>query len=552
MSEITTNAEILPLHIGSSGDSVLVDHLHRPEGGSSEESVEESHLTPLNVLNSSLSISSTTWRPPTPPRGLLSAVEGETAARPPSLSSKLSSMARRVVLNIGGVDTSVALSAADELLLSDTKEHPLSSSGSPQLPQNLYDLRRKAGLIRTRSNPLEIKSVSSDEYHSRRNKNGYRNIVGQTVVAQKSSPRASLFSSRKHAQDNNYDSNHAFSSLAPYQDDIESSQHQLLTNHTSTSLLAPQDAQLITSYTSLPDPDDDNSVLATNKIRKQCNAFYDVDEVCNNVSSFPSPLKNINLMMAGLQQQQQQHPNTSTAANNSSSRERLFFDNNLPSLSTTNNHIPTHRRSNSARYFRELLSSTIQNNSNKRGMEYYCGGLENIVNWTDQTMVPEPCALTPLPSGVVDVDVSTNSTLYELNRHTGRVQIHLPKDDVRLVMDPNLEAGILCVVVTEDESKFQLYHTNSTVGAAKGRPTHTSRPDESQKVPPLTYILTVDDDLYKRVLNELAERWSQPFGLYFCTHETDETSRVSPWFAGMILSVILIAMFIIVLVIQDD
>jgi hypothetical protein len=479
-------------------------------------------------------------------------VEGETAARPPSLSSKLSSMARRVVLNIGGVDTSVALSAADELLLSDTKEHPLSSSGSPQLPQNLYDLRRKAGLIRTRSNPLEIKSVSSDEYHSRRNKNGYRNIVGQTVVAQKSSPRASLFSSRKHAQDNNYDSNHAFSSLAPYQDDIESSQHQLLTNHTSTSLLAPQDAQLITSYTSLPDPDDDNSVLATNKIRKQCNAFYDVDEVCNNVSSFPSPLKNINLMMAGLQQQQQQHPNTSTAANNSSSRERLFFDNNLPSLSTTNNHIPTHRRSNSARYFRELLSSTIQNNSNKRGMEYYCGGLENIVNWTDQTMVPEPCALTPLPSGVVDVDVSTNSTLYELNRHTGRVQIHLPKDDVRLVMDPNLEAGILCVVVTEDESKFQLYHTNSTVGAAKGRPTHTSRPDESQKVPPLTYILTVDDDLYKRVLNELAERWSQPFGLYFCTHETDETSRVSPWFAGMILSVILIAMFIIVLVIQDD
>lgn len=544
-----TKAEIIQITY-SSDDSVKVDDLHLG-GGASEESFEGSNL---NVLNSPSSSTTTTWRPPTPPRRPLSPFESEVRGRPPSLSSKLSSMARRVVLNIGGVDTSVALSAADELLLSDIKEHPLSSSGSPQLQQNLYDLRRKAGLIRTRSNPLEIKSVSSDEYHSRRNRSGYRNIVGQTVTAQKSSPRTSLFS-RNHAHENN--SSNATSSSAHYEDDIESPQHQLLTNHTttssSTSLLAPQDAQIITSFTSLPDHEDDNSVLATNKIRRQCNAFYDVDEVCNNVSSFPSPLKNINLMMAGLQQQ---HPNSSTATNN---RERLFFDNNLSSLSTTNHHtIPTHRRSNSARYLRELLSSTINNNgTSKRGMEYYCGGLENIVNWSDQTIVPEPCALTPLPSGVVDVDVSTNSTLYELNRHTGRVQIHLPKDDVRLVMDPNLEAGILCVVVTEDESKFQLYHTNSTVGAAAKARAHTSRiheeeSHEGKKVPPLTYILTVDDDLYKRVLNELAERWSQPFGLYFCTHETDETSRVSPWFAGMILSVILIAMFIIVLVIQDD
>lgn len=55
---------------------------------------------------------------------------------------------------------------------------------------------------------------------------------------------------------------------------------------------------------------------------------------------------------------------------------------------------------------------------------------------------------------------------------------------------------------------------------------------------------------YKRVLNELAERWSQPCGLYFCSHETDETSRVSAWFAALILGVILLIMFVITIITQ--
>jgi hypothetical protein len=92
---------------------------------------------------------------------------------------------------------------------------------------------------------------------------------------------------------------------------------------------------------------------------------------------------------------------------------------------------------------------------------------------------------------------------------------------VRLVIDLNLEAGILCIIATEGESKFQLYHTSSSVGGAT-KASHNYRlldtndedsPDEAKKVPPLTYILTVGGDLYKHVLNEIAERWSQSFGL---------------------------------------
>jgi len=206
----------------------------------------------------------------------------------------------------------------------------------------------------------------------------------------------------------------------------------------------------------------------------------------------------------------------------------------------------THRRTLSARYNRDVAALL-------RANDYYCG-LGNVVSWSDWSDQAGNNSIesfaTPLPSGVVDVDVSTNSTLYELNTHTGRVQIHLPKDDVRLVMDPNLEAGILCVVVTEDESKFQLYHSSSSSTNKRHTTKDETKEEEDKKVPPLTYILTVDDDLYKRVLNELAERWSQPCGLYFCSHETDETSRVSAWFAALILGVILLIMFVITIITQ--
>lgn len=86
------------------------------------------------------------WRPPTPPR----------VSRPSTLK-QLSNMAKRALQNIGGVDSSVPLSPADELLLSE-KEH--SQHGQ---------LQRRA----------TMESESSEDYNNKKTRTGYRNLVGK-------------------------------------------------------------------------------------------------------------------------------------------------------------------------------------------------------------------------------------------------------------------------------------------------------------------------------------------------------------------------------------
>lgn len=415
------------------------------------------------------------WRPPTPPR----------VSRPSTLK-QLSNMAKRALQNIGGVDSSVPLSPADELLLSE-KEH--SQHGQLQ--------RRTT-----------IESVSSEDYNNNKTRTGYRNLVG-TTVAQRS-PTKIRFSSKQ--------------SVIDKEDEVV--QHQDYAHH-------QEEARITTSYTSLPpeeDPIFSSSSSSADKVLEECNVFYDLEQgdPLRNSTNTTKPSQIISLKHSL----------------NNVPNPRFFQDPLMTAAWSTKN--STHRRTLSARYNRDVAALL-------RANDYYCG-LGNVVSWSDWSDQAGNNSIesfaTPLPSGVVDVDVSTNSTLYELNTHTGRVQIHLPKDDVRLVMDPNLEAGILCVVVTEDESKFQLYHSSSSSTNKRHTTKDETKEEEDKKVPPLTYILTVDDDLYKRVLNELAERWSQPCGLYFCSHETDETSRVSAWFAALILGVILLIMFVITIITQ--
>merc|ERR1712008_292075 len=58
----------------------------------------------------------------------------------------------------------------------------------------------------------------------------------------------------------------------------------------------------------------------------------------------------------------------------------------------------------------------------------------------------------------------------------------------------------------------------------------------------IQYVLTVDDDLYRRVVKEMA--YSRfPCGIYYCCHETD-TNKVNIWVAVGILSIIFLFLFV--------
>jgi hypothetical protein len=178
-------------------------------------------------------------------------------------------------------------------------------------------------------------------------------------------------------------------------------------------------------------------------------------------------------------------------------------------------------------------------------------------------------------SEAVDVDEVAISTLFERNLDTGHVHVHLPKDDVRLVMDPNLEPGILCHILGNDED-FEAYHDLQSRPLLNTMSMESSDSDDSSQdekkdeeygkikkkqkrkkrrkrkvVPPLTYILTVDENLYKRVLHEVADQWSTPCGLYFCGRETED-SRPSILVAFFLVGLVLLALFIPTLIWPTD
>ncbi len=158
-------------------------------------------------------------------------------------------------------------------------------------------------------------------------------------------------------------------------------------------------------------------------------------------------------------------------------------------------------------------------------------------------------------------DIRKSSLSYISN---GRIQIRLPKDRVRLLMDDYMEAGVLCVekeVITQqpehavkttadDEQKITLEANNSEEKMTSPLLQPKSYDDQQKEgmnqnfalsggadnnhdkkvinnneisqanLPELQYVLTIDQDLYRRVLSEMADS-KAPCGLYYCCHAFD-------------------------------
>jgi hypothetical protein len=145
------------------------------------------------------------------------------------------------------------------------------------------------------------------------------------------------------------------------------------------------------------------------------------------------------------------------------------------------------------------------------------------------------------------VGQSTEWVAYQISDASRR---KVPRDQVRLLMDPDLEAGILSV------EQWRCPETANEPGSAqRGRDENdgndhapssfqTEPPTvaSSSPPPPLRYVLTVSDDLYRSVVAEMSPTTTK----YFCCPRAccNEDERADIRVAVYLLLVILVVLFI--------
>lgn len=129
-----------------------------------------------------------------------------------------------------------------------------------------------------------------------------------------------------------------------------------------------------------------------------------------------------------------------------------------------------------------------------------------------------------------------NSALFRGVTEKGTLQLQLPKDGFRVLMDSQLEAG--CVykrkLIDDEDELFVDYHTLEE-GGLDGGYAHCQM--EKKRLPPDMYVMAVDSTLYRRILDEIIDSKSMPCGTYFCGHHED-VKHPSVIIAVIIVSVV--------------
>jgi hypothetical protein len=160
-----------------------------------------------------------------------------------------------------------------------------------------------------------------------------------------------------------------------------------------------------------------------------------------------------------------------------------------------------------------------------------------------------------LTDNVVTDGLKTSSLFYEQN---GRVLMRLPRDMVKLIMDHDLEPGILSVEqcrrredVEAQEARQQADTENThpvdplTTRGGGQHPDTKAAPSSMglTDLPELHYVMTVPDDLYQRVVSEISMEAFPPYWGFFkcCNHESD---RADIKLALAILGVVLFLLMV--------
>uniref|UniRef100_A0A7S2YAB4 Uncharacterized protein n=1 Tax=Entomoneis paludosa TaxID=265537 RepID=A0A7S2YAB4_9STRA len=133
-------------------------------------------------------------------------------------------------------------------------------------------------------------------------------------------------------------------------------------------------------------------------------------------------------------------------------------------------------------------------------------------------------------------DIS-KSALFQGVTNEGHVQLRFPYEACRLVANKDMEKGILYMQEIPP-AEYEAYHLAAEEANAWE---HRLDNDTRKLLPQTFYAIRVEDDLYRRVLDEIADSHQMPCGLFFCGHHEDvshpsvmiATVAVMILFAGM-------------------
>ena len=121
---------------------------------------------------------------------------------------------------------------------------------------------------------------------------------------------------------------------------------------------------------------------------------------------------------------------------------------------------------------------------------------------------------------IVKSETTVNSSIFY--EHDGRVLMRLPIDAVRLVMDPDLEAGVLSV----EQWRHEKEHEEETGLGHLPREQQQQQQQENQPLeerPPLRYVLTVSPELYRKIVSEMSDSLTNPFcGFSKCCSDNEK------------------------------
>ena len=178
---------------------------------------------------------------------------------------------------------------------------------------------------------------------------------------------------------------------------------------------------------------------------------------------------------------------------------------------------PMRKRAGSDSPLDDSIRSGISISGRDDGYGSMGGGVIGDVYTVQHSDLPKPRHVRAQSIDASVASVTSNmikSSLFKGVTSEGRIQLQLPKDSFRILMDNELEPGFVYKrrLVDDEDEFFVEFHTvdDNLDGIV-----------EEKRLPPDLYVMAVDSTLYRRMLDEVIAADSMPCGTFYCGHHED-------------------------------
>lgn len=163
-------------------------------------------------------------------------------------------------------------------------------------------------------------------------------------------------------------------------------------------------------------------------------------------------------------------------------------------------------------------------------------------------------------------DIRKSTYFEEFDTRTGRAKFTYPNSMVHLVMDEgrslvyghvysvpvpaNVYEEYFMALQEQEDGSFSFDYDLGNMKFCGCECIHCAACRGKIELPPRFYAISVRDDLYRHVVDEICLARSMPCGLFFCGHHSD-VSRPSIFIAVVVVAILLTAMVIVALILAD-